>query len=344
MDGQANTPTEKVSFTKTLKSWVDDYAQNKEMGLENFLVSRLEKTLTGVSPEELKNMTHTISSEISTYEQSKEEIQSAVDAGSSKEEWMSNLLQKETEELGAEGQTKILGTLHNGLMDAMGIPAAEELGEEEKAPLQSSMIAKSVSDLATGRVMQALSDETGLDAEEDNTERSEFVEEALKSNSDTELKTLASGAMAVLRKMGKLPMIPQTAPIQAVVNIACFAVDHAKTVAQIARKEISLTEGLSRIARDSFAAMRGILRGRHGKFTVEGIVEALPILEKPMALVNKISKGITNLIGDERVQEKIAAVRERIVPVAQNFAQEFVRTSVSVVRSVATGIKNFLFG
>lgn len=344
MDGLANTPTEKLSFTRTLKSWVDDYAQNKEMGVENFLVSRLGQTLTGVSPAAIQEMTHTISSEISSYEQGKEEIQSAVDAGSSKEEWLSKLLQEETAELGAQNQTKILGTLHNGLMDAMGIPNAEESTEEENAPLQSSMIAKSVSDLATGRVMQALGDESELDVEEDETERSEFVEEALKSNSDTELKTLASGAMVVLHKMGKLPMIPQTAPIQAVVNIACFAVDHARTVAQIARKEISLTEGLSRIARDSFAAMRGILRGRHGKFTSEGIIEALPILKKPMALVNSISKGITNLIGDEKVQEKIAAVRERIIPVAQNFAQEFVRTTVSVVQSVATGIKNFLFG
>lgn len=127
------------------------------------------------------------------------------------------------------------------------------------------------------------------------------------------------------------------------VNITCFAVDHAKAVARIARKEISLTEGLSRIARDSVAAMCGILRGKHGEFTMEGIVEALLILKKTMSLANKISEGITNLVGDERVQEKIAAVRERIVPVAQNFAQEFVRTTVSVVQKVATGIKNFLF-
>lgn len=344
MDGQANTPAEKVSFTRTLKSWVDDYVQNKEMGIENFLVSRLGSAFTETNPTELKDMAQTISSEISSYEQSKEEIKNTIDEGGSKEEWLSNLLQKETEELGSENQTKVLGNLHNGLMEAMGIPTADELKEEEKPPLQSSVIAKSVSDLATGRVMQALGDETEADAEEEDVEGSEFVEEALKSNSDTELKALASGTMVVLHKMGKLPMIPQTAPIQAVINIACFAVDHAKTVVQIARKEISLTEGLSRIARDSFAAMRGILRGGRGKFTPEGIAEALPILKKPMALVNKISQGITNLIGDEKVQEKIALVRERIIPVAQNFAREFVQTTVSVVQRVATGIKNFLFG
>lgn len=343
MDEQANTPAEKFSFTRTLKSWVDDYAQNKEMGMENFLISRLGNHLTGLNPTELGEISHTISSEINSYEQNKTEIQNAIDAGGSKEEWLSDLLQKETKELGQKSQAKVLGNLHNGLMDAMGIPAAET-SEGETAPLQGSMIAKSVSDLATGRIMQVLGDETELDAEEDDGERSKFVEEALKSNSDTELKALASGAMVVLHRMGKLPMIPQTAPIQAVINIACFAVDHARTVAQIARKEISLTEGLSRIARDSFAAMRGILCGGRGKFTAEGIAGALPILKKPMELVNRISKGITNLIGDEKVQEKIAVVRERIIPVAQNFAQEFVRTTVSVVQKVATGIKNFLFG
>ncbi|MDY3853929.1 MAG: hypothetical protein SO170_03040 [Butyribacter sp.] len=342
MEKQENILTEQVSFAKVLKNWADDYSQNKEQGIKTFLVSKLDETLSDNKIIDGQKVSDIIISEIDCYEQSKQDIQNAIESGESKEEWMSTILLQETEGLGKEEQKKVLGTLHNGLMENMDIPV-EQVQGEENAPLQSSLIAKSVSNLATGRVMQVLSDESEVEKKED-VGYSDFVEEALKDNSDTELKAMASGVMVVLHKMGKLPLIPQTAPIQAVVNVACFAVDHAKTVTQIARKEISLTEGLSRIARDSFAAIRGILRGGHGKFTAEGIVEALPILEKPMALVNKISQGITNLIGDERVQEKIGMVREQIIPVAQNFAREFVQTSISVVKSVASKITNFLFG
>jgi hypothetical protein len=341
MEITENEKTEGVGFTKMLKSWADDYSQKKEQGMESFLVSKMSSVLSG-STADTGKVTDIIFSEINAYEQSKQEIQQAIDSGSSKEEWMSNLLLKETGEQGTESQTKILGTLHNGLMETMGLSISGEQ-EEDNAPMQNSLIAKSVSDLVTGRTMQILAEEGETDETED-TESSEFVEEILKSDSDNELKTLASGVMVALHQMGRLPLIPQTASIQAVVNITCFAVDHAKTVAQIARKEISLTEGLSRIARDSFAAMRGILKGKHDKFTMEGIVEAMPILEKPLTLVNKISQGITNLIGDEKVQEKIEMVREQIIPVAQSFAREFVEETVSVVRSVATKIKNFLFG
>ena len=62
--------------------------------------------------------------------------------------------------------------------------------------------------------MQVLGEDTESDEENDYTGNSEFVENALKSNSDIELKTLASGAMVVLQHIGKLPMIPQTVPTQ----------------------------------------------------------------------------------------------------------------------------------
>lgn len=345
MNSQMDTPTPpKVSFTQVLRSWVDDYSKNKELGIENFLISQFEKSIEGIDFSESKEMLQIISSEINTYEQRKEEIESAVDAGSSKEEWMNNFLLKNTEEYGQEDQTNILGTLHNGLADAMGISNLKQPEMEENAPLQGVTLAKSISDLTTGRVMQVLGEETESNEENDYTGNSEFVENALKSNSDIELKTLASGAMVVLQHIGKLPMIPQTVPIQVITNISCIAVDHAKTIAQIARKEISLTEGLSRIARNSFAAICGILQGKHNKLTSEGVMESVPILKNSMPIINKISAGITNLIGDEVFQENLALVKNQVISVTKNFAQGFIKAAIPMVRNVARGIKNFLFG
>lgn len=345
MNNQMDTPTSpKVSFTQVLRSWVDDYSKNKELGIENFLVSQFEKSIEGIDFSESKEMLQIISSEINTYEQRKEEIESAVDAGSSKEEWMSDFLLKNTEEYGQEDQTKILGTLHNGLADAMEISNLKQPEMEENAPLQGVTLAKSISDLTTGRVMQVLGEETESNEENDYTGNSEFVENALKSNSDIELKTLASGAMVVLQHLGKLPMIPQTVPIQVITNIACIAVDHAKTIAKVARKEISLTEGLSRIARNSFAAICGILQGKHKKLTTEGVTESVPILKNSMPIINKISTGITNLIGDEALQGNLVLVKKQVISVAKSFVPEFIKAAIPMVRNVAHGIKNFFLG
>ena len=334
---------EKISITGIIKDWADDYNQNKEQGMQKFLASKLEDALGEEKKGESTQIVELISSEVDAYEKNKQELQNAIDDGMSKEEWMSNLLLEETEQLAKEEQVKVLGELHNGLMDSMGITVEENQEQQKEAPLQNNLIAKSVGNLVTGKVMQALSEDSEQEEKEEIVS-SEFVEKALEDNSDTELKSLVSGVMVALHQVGKLPVIPQTVPIQAVVHIACFAVDHARTVVQIARKEISLTEGLSRMTRDSFAAICGIFRGKHGKFTPDSLIEAIPILEKPLALVNKISQGITNLIGEEVIREKIKTVRERIIPVAQNFVQEFVHTTVSVVTNVASKIKNFLFG
>lgn len=234
--------------------------------------------------------------------------------------------------------------LHNGLSDAMGISDSKQEELEENAPLQGITLAKSISDLTTGRVMQVLGEEAESNEDNDYTENSKFVENALKSNSDIELKTLASGAMVVLQHIGKLPMIPQTVPIQVITNIACIAVDHAKTIAQIARKEISLTKGLSRIARNSFAAICGILQGKHKKLTAEGVMESVPILKNSLPIINKVSTGITNLIGDEAFQENLALVKKQVISVAKNFVPDFIKAAIPMVRKVALGIKNFLFG
>ncbi|MCH5268527.1 MAG: hypothetical protein J1E62_09305 [Lachnospiraceae bacterium] len=336
--------SENTSFTHSLKEWIDEYSSQKEKGIEGFLAKKLSEKISGISSGEIETISQEIKEEINAYEAGKQEIQQAVDTGVSKEEWLSEKLMEETEGLSPEDQVDVLGSIHSGLMNSLGIEEEQSAEQTEDAPLENNMIAKSIGNLVAGRVMQILGDESEIESEDIPVEKCEFVEEALKNNSDAELKTLASGALVTLHRLGKLPMIPQTVPVKALTNIACFAVDHAKTICQIARKEISLTEGLSRIARDSFSAMYRIMLGKNGKLTMAGIVDAMPILEKPMALVNKISKGITNLLGEEKIQEKIEVVRERIVPVAQSFVREFVQTSISVVQSVASKIKNFLFG
>ena len=175
-------------------------------------------------------------------------------------------------------------------------------------------------------------------------EPSAFVEEELENHPEEELKTVASGVLVAMHRLGKLPIIPPAVSVKALVNVACFAVDHAKTIVQIAKREISLTQGLACMARDSFAAVKGVFFGADGKIAREHLAERIPILKKPLALVNQISEGITNLVGNEEVRETIRMTRERVVPIVQDFAGEFVTRAVETVKGIGNRIKNFLFG
>lgn len=100
MNSQTDTSTANINFTQVFRNWVDDYTKNKELGIENFLVSQFTKSIEGIDSSKSKEIMQIISSEINSYEQRKEEIETAVDMGSSKEEWMSEFLLNNTEELG----------------------------------------------------------------------------------------------------------------------------------------------------------------------------------------------------------------------------------------------------
>lgn len=331
------------NFAQTLKLWVDDFQENKSRKVDDWLGAKLQEALgsnEGISARD------EIAEGIATYEKNKQDIIAAYENGKSKEEWLANKLQIATSDLQKEEQTKVLATVHKGLTDAIGIETEQSIGEENSSyELTGSMVAKSVGELTTARVMQVFGEETESDEILDgDVEDSAFIEESLKNNTDGELKKIASGALTVLVKKGRIPFIPATAPIKVITQIACFGVDHAKTVMQMAKKEISLTEGLRIIARDAISTMFGILSNSDGKIDGNSILGRIPFLKKPLQYVSKVSDAVLQFVGGEELREKVQAVKQRIAPIARDFVQNFVRETVSVVRRVASKIANFLFG
>lgn len=331
------------NFTQTLKIWVDDFQQNSAREVDNWLGTKLQEALGSSEGLSAKDE---ITEGVATYEKNKRDIIEAYENGKSKEEWLADKLQTATSDLQKEEQTKVLAAVHKGLTDAIGIETEENTEEENSSyELTGSMVAKSVGELTTARVMQVFGEETEPEEIlEGDVEDSAFIEESLNNNTDGELKKIASGVLTVLVKGGRIPFIPATAPVKVITQIACFGVDHAKTIMQIAKKEISLTEGLRIIARDAISTMFGILSNSDGKMDGDSILGRIPFLQKPLQYVNKISDAVLQFVGGEELKEKVKAVKQRIAPVARDFVRSFVHETVSVVRSVATKIANFLFG
>lgn len=328
------------NFTKTLKTWVNEFSDKNDVLADSFISSKLQEEL-GTDALLVKNE---ILLGIATYEKNKSDIEKAVQSGQSKEEWLANKLNKSTSGLEKNEQIKVLASVHEKLSSCLGVETdiAEEV--QEHFELERNMLAKSIGELATARVMQVFGEENSSTDNDYEEDYSEFIEQSLESSSDDDLKKIASTALVVLVKKGKIPLIPVATPVHAIVQIACLGIDHAKTIMRIAKKEISFTEGLGIIARDAVSAIFGIIGGSEGKIDGLELAQRIPVLGKPLQYISKVSDTVLGFVKGGELKKKIHAVKERIVPVAREFVHNFVHEAVSVVKNVASRIKNFLFG
>ena len=213
---------------------------------------------------------------------------------------------------------------------------------QEVYALEDNLLSKSTGELISTRAMQLLGEDEQQEEEDGNY--SEYIEQALKNTAEDEVKKLSAGALVTLVRQDKIPVIPASTPVRVVTQLACLGVDNAKTMFKIAKKEISMTEGLQIITRNTVATVFGILSDSSGKLDISKVVQRIPIIGKPLKAVVKVSNSLLNLVATPEVKEKIKVVQQRIVPIAREFTQNFVNRAVSTVKSVVTRVKNFLFG
>lgn len=332
-------------FTKVLKSWAEDYKTNGKGVIQNWLSNKLESTL-GKNGVELASE---IQEAVMEYSEHQRSLDKAINEGKSKEEWLSKKLQSAVADRTKEEQVRVLGEIHSGLTDIleMEVDKKEDI-ETQSFRLDNKMIANSIGELASAAMLSPIANEEIDDMDYQSDEEgvySQFVEESMQNDaSDIELKSIASGVLVTLTKLGKLPLIPQTAPVKIIVNIACLGIDNAKTMIQIARGELSFTQGMKIIAKNSVSAFWGLITGKNGKLDFDEIGQRIPLLKKPLEMVSKVSDTVISLIGSERLINSVNMVKGRIVSTAGTIVNNVTRTAVSVVKNIASGIKNFLFG
>lgn len=330
-------------FKQTLKGWVDSYAREKGTAIDDWVKGKLQEQLgaeAGVTFAEL-------SEGISAYEQNKQDIQQAYENGSSKEEWLTDRLQNATCELVQRERAEVFSAIQKGLTENLGIELEQEettAPTQEVYALEDKLLSKTTSELISARSMQLSGEDEFIDIEYEEDDYSEFVEQTLQNNEDGDLKKLASGALVTLVKADKIPIIPASTPIRTVAQMACLGVDNAKTLVRVAKKEISLTEGLRIITQNTVSTVFGMLSDASGKISLMGVLQRIPMLGKPLQIVNKVSNVLTTMVGTTELRTKVEAVKQRIMPVAREFTQNFVSRTVSTVRNVFTRVKNFLFG
>lgn len=159
----------------------------------------------------------------------------------------------------------------------------------------------------------------------------EYLDDEPPSELDKGIKIAAAGALTVVSKIKHIPFISNVLPVQGIVDVACWGVEGAKCIGRVIRGDMSISEGLEHMKRVTVSAAANLIH--HG--VGAQIFKMIPVVGVP------ISMAVTKVLGSispRKIQEKLHEGIKAVGSVARDVA----RGIVSTVKSVATGIKNFV--
>lgn len=95
-------------------------------------------------------------------------------------------------------------------------------------------------------------------------EADEVVETALTSGADAGVKAATAGALKVGAEKGIIKVIPKGTPASTIANIACVAVENVKVLGKVATGELTVREGVEKMAETTVSTTAGLIGAKIG--------------------------------------------------------------------------------
>jgi len=106
----------------------------------------------------------------------------------------------------------------------------------------------------------------------------ETVKVALETGADAGIKAAAAGALKVGAEKGIIRLIPPGTPAGVIANIACISIENIKILKRVATGELTLSEGLEEMARNSTVMVYGLSWGAAGMAIGAAALSWIPIV------------------------------------------------------------------
>lgn len=166
-----------------------------------------------------------------------------------------------------------------------------------------------------------------------------FIEEDRGSVVDEGLKMAAAAAIKIGHAAGKIPFLPKAMPISAITNIACVGVESFKNIGRVAMGKISPIEAVENVGRSMVAAV--------ADFCMTGIpaklLTPIPVVGPALSIM---VGGFLMQCSPEYIQQKIYAGLNKVKTVAKSVATTIgnaVNTVTSTVKNAAKAVVDFIF-
>lgn len=267
-----------MALKEVLNGFIQSYAQrDTDMAFPDWLADRLRQELPGMEPEASVRLAGDIIGAIASYDQTLHELNQAIEKGQSKEEWLSEQLEKACEDMpvdvAGEALQRMEAELLSANMQLMGeadSPVAEEQPAVETEPVEWSEYGVRAKTYSIGQqlnsmALSATAGALGRKLIEEKTENGDAVASALKSGLKSEVKAVVAGAVRICAERGLEDTLPSDTPIEVIGDMAGVAVEGTEALYDAANGDISMKEAMDKVGRAGIAAGcrigLGFLRG-----------------------------------------------------------------------------------
>lgn len=164
-------------------------------------------------------------------------------------------------------------------------------------------------------------------------ETDEIVKTALETGADTGVKAATSGALTVATKKGVVPIPKETLPIT-ISKIACVAVEDAKIMLQVAKGDLTMTEGVDKMGCTSVSMYAGLTASAKGTLIGASTLSFIPVIGP---IVGGIVGGIVGYSAGNSFGQKVYNGAKKIA----KRGKEMVSKGVEKVKEIGSKVKNF---
>lgn len=287
---------EKV-MNDVLGSFIGSYARrDKSIGFSDWLESRLRQEIPDMPKEASVKLAGEIIEAVTGYDQTLHELNTAIEAGQSKEEFFAERMAQSYADLPPEVAGERLQLIENGYT-ASNLQLIQELDatQQEDVPVVNAnpvnwneyslkdktyQIVKKVGLSGLAAAANALKynmESTGAVGLKDGV--SEALKESLKTDGQ-EVKAAVAGAVKVVVVKGLSDTLPSDTPTEAICDMAGAAVESAEALCDAANEKTTMTEALDKVGRAGVA-----LGCRCCAVTLKGMLGRVPFVGPPLTVL-----------------------------------------------------------
>jgi hypothetical protein len=308
----------KNALSDVIGSFIGDYAErDKAVIFADWLAERLQKEMSSLSAEQAQSLCADIIASVGEFDKTLEDLNKAIEAGQSKEEWLAERLIVATEEMSHEDAGNALTLIEQGLDDSNN-QLMQNIGEEvvdtkiskvvdwNKYSVKAKILEIGQQVLLNGMAATASAVKQNIEGEE-TVSASDVIKTALLSGEDVdrgEVKSVVAGAIQAAAGLGLDDTLPADVSIKLTGDIAGVAVETAGALVDLASGKITMLESQNIIGRASIVGscrMFGTILK-----SVVSPVSLIPVVGKQLScaiegLIDTSSEKVASFVFDTAV-------------------------------------------
>ena len=165
----------------------------------------------------------------------------------------------------------------------------------------------------------------------------EVIKTALISGTDAGVKCAAAGALTVAVRKGTISIVSQTTPVHILAKTAAIGIENIKIALKVISGEITVKEGLDKMARNSVAMVLGLDCAAAGAVIGGTALSLIPVVGPFLGAI--VGGGVAYCAG-AKVGNLIYDGVKKVANVAKTVAKSVCNGVKNTVSSICTGIKN----